>query len=281
MTSIMSLPKGLSATSHFERLPLELRLYILSFTHLGARGDYRPQHHHMYLDIGAMFRRLDPDDDSEQGSKRKRSLDLNLFLVNRQMYSDAFDVVFRESHFVITPAVSKILDTVRQLPRAGLQKIQRLQLRASFVDVELILKSAWNGKQGKGWTGLVEMLQQDCDLARLQIEVDLKVVDKWCQGEDISGLLRRQAAYRYYMFITSTMCRLRGLKGIKFDMIWAKGLAPWMEREVLGEKYHEGVELPRAKPTSDEMTDADVPWWHQNIKSIEDFDFSQNEAVFT
>jgi hypothetical protein len=283
MTSeVMAQPGHLSPASHFEQLPLELRLHILSFTHLGAGGDYRDQHSHMYLDIGPIFRRLDPEDDSQHDSQRNRSLDLNLFLVNRQMYSDAFDVLFRESYFVITPAVVKILDTVRRLPRVGLQKIQRLQLRASFVDVELILENAWNGKQGKGWIKLVEMLQQDCNLARLKIVVDLKVVDKWCQGEDTRSEKRRQAAYQYYMFITSIMCRLRGLKGIKFDMLWAKGLAPWMEREVLGDRYHGKVGLPGPKPTSDEMTVSayGVAHWHQNNKSIKDFDFTQDGAVF-
>lgn len=268
----MPQPKGLSSASPFERLPLELRLRIISWT----RGDDHDQPI-AYIENRPKSRRLDFGHNRFQPNL---SFCLNLLLVNRQMYSDAFDVLYRESKFVFAPAGPKTLLFVDRLPRAGLQRIQHLRLRASVGDVELILYNTWNDWAGKRWIKLAEMLKQNCDLARLQVEVDLKIVSTWCQGEDVRSEERCQAAYQFYLFITSIMCKLRHLKDIKFNLDWARGLAPWMERQVLGTRSFGKVEELGAKSGVYEVTIASyVPHWHRDDESIQGFTFAQDGVV--
>lgn len=283
--------------SPFEKLPLELRLRILSFTDLSARGDYCEDHDVIHIDNGSIFRQQDgpwfrkEDGALTHGSNnreryepkglRSRSLPLSLLYVNRQTYHDAIEILYRGSHFVVAPTSKRAWDLFRRLPPAGLQRIRRITLRASLGDAELIFRDATfiashdlTRHLATLWPKWADFIRENFDVEHLSVFVDLSRAGRWCQNHPPEGTL--SATYEYYRFVTSALCRIGPIRDVAFDLAWVHDLAPWMEREVLGSRFKGEINDPHPDPAGYMMGDDDsgVPYWHDNDERVPGSNFT-------
>jgi len=188
------------------------------------------------------------------------------------VYQDAVYVFYRDMNLLIVPAHPKTLGFMQGLPTKGLVSIRRLSLRASTADSDLILKNTWTRtiNVAKPWSLLVDFLRCNFDLPNLSLLVDLTALGRWCLSGGPKEEECRRTGYQYYRFITSMLCRLKGLKAVEFEVVWAEDLIPWMKREILGDRFRGEI----VDPDSNKRDSSSVPYWHQSDDRVEDSNYN-------
>lgn len=193
-----------------------------------------------------------------------------LFLVNKQIRREALDVFYSNANFdFYNNDLGSTLTFLRDvLPREGLSRLRRLEFTmteaqcegwaggavASGYPAEMLERQVaipyWGGgpppqfDYKNDWRAVMAFLAERADLPRLSITVDMGECS-WAFVEDtvywedspdlpIPDLSMFRFIYDFYVDVTTAMCSLKGLGGVKLKLGVFDQLKPWLEREVLG-----------------------------------------------
>src|SRR3569833_1284121 len=256
----------------FEALPYELRRRILEFTHLGPRTDYarpllRIEHGKLVLNNPVpishpicCFKCTETFADcccptihaSYAPKCTCRVLPMELFLVSKRMYQDAGGVFYSSTTFDFAQDLQETLAFLERLPRRALRLIRCF--RISFPR-DHMLKWFRQGHADQ-FNKLVTFIRDNMDDTRLRLIVNTHTIDDDCQWEEDPD--DNRYVYDTYLDIANTLCLLRGLRDVQFDLGWASELGPWLAREVLGDRSH----YEAGKSQGDWF--ARIPHWHSN-----------------
>jgi hypothetical protein len=145
-----------------------------------------------------------------------------------------------------------------------------LKLEASLMDVQIMVKDCPDTWPAKRWPMVLEFIRDNFDLPNLCVSVDLSMLERWRLDDGVPEKSRRDL-YKYYRFITSRLCILKTVKDVHFELVWAAGLAPWMRREILGERFRSKVRDPDPGSSTDSV--GGVPYWHRNDERVSGSNF--------
>src|SRR3569833_2640833 len=175
-------------------------------------------------------------------------------------------ISFRNSHFAQT------LNTMKHLTPAALRSSRRLRCGVTLSQFDnwvpyAVLEAGpdaireWSeraeravattgsgpsSREANDWRTLVAFVGEHMDLPKLSITVDM-VSCVWDQLEDylmlddFDPMETFRHAYDMYIDIATSMCALKSLGKVEFRLGAFDLLAPWLEREVLGERFSGGV----------------------------------------
>ncbi|PSS10877.1 hypothetical protein M430DRAFT_180225 [Amorphotheca resinae ATCC 22711] len=259
----------------FGRLPRELRLYILGFTHLGRRGYRADGDNHLRIQGSKLACQTDgPLRKSccrqctetlidcccpNRRASYSRDCDCRLFpfelaLVNRQFHQDAMEVLFSQNCFDFFQDPEETISFLSRLPKGALSYIRRVQFQIS--EDEVVHWDEWD--YSRKWDRLITFVKDNLELSRLSIVIILETWDL--------GLFRESEQNRFiydvYCQVTRTSRMIRGVYDIRFELGWFIGLEPLMAKAVMGEKY-----INRHPETHIPLRDRDqsffkVPTWY-------------------
>ncbi len=262
----------------FQALPPELRFRILEFADLGRQVLYERSLLHIekgklilgtpdsvfhpiccYKCVGTFADCCCPTTRASYApSCTCRVLPMELFLVSKQMYQDASSVFYPASCFDFLQNHRETVAFLSRLPRAGLGLIRRLRIAvtaAHFHEWEL------SGHASQFRT-LVEFIRDNMDVTKLELTIDTHAIDDdclWIDGEE-----ENRFVYGVYLDIANTLCLLRGLWWVEFDIGWAPGLVPWLTQEVLGRRrWPRDVRGGRTIPPAPGFGFEGSPSWHK------------------
>lgn len=265
----------------FEALPNELRRRILEFTHFGSTIDYaRPL---LRIERGKLvlnnpipvhrpiccFKCTDTFADcccptihaSYAPNCTCRVLPMELFLVSKGMYRDALEVFYSSVTFDFMQDHQETIAFLDRLPRRALSLIQGFRI---IIPDEHFL--SWQSdNHAEQFRKLVTFIGDHMNATKLRLVVDtLKICDTCLWVDDNE---ENRFVYDVYLDIANTLCSLRGLRGVEFAMGWASELAPWMCREILGDRYTGEVCEPEHRPGDPDWFGW-APKWHSNTTRL-------------
>jgi len=238
----------------FDSLPEELRVRILSFSHLGSLGSYHGGYKLLRIEDNRLAKgNREPVPRpiccsgctetfadcccptayaSYSASCECRLFPLELFLVSKTMYRDTLRTMYSENCFDFVQNPEITVSFLSRLPAGALTFIRRIQFRFSQEQVQ-----RWyiDGLRDH-WNRLVAFVQRNLHLSNLLIVVNLQAVYDICLWHD-SDEDEVRFVYEIYCQITGALCALHGLCDLHFLLGWFTDLEPILERQVMGEAY--------------------------------------------
>ncbi|MCJ1249496.1 Endonuclease III-like protein 1 [Trapelia coarctata] len=277
----------------YESLPEELRVRILSFTHLGSRGSYHDRYKLLRIERNRLVKGnlkyihrptccsrctetfadccCPTTHASYSKSCECRLIRPELFLVGKTVYKDALRVLYSENCFDILQDPQETVLFLSRLPPGALKFIRRIQFRFSERQVR-----GWkrNGLTQQ-WNSLVAFIQQNLNLSNLLIVVNLQAVADICLWNDEDEDAGNRFVYDVYFQLANGLCSLPGLCDLHFVLGWFADLEPVLEKKVMGEAYDsmKGNKTPKV-PSSATCSDClkfssrarcracRIPSWH-------------------
>lgn len=268
----------------FNRLPPELGLRILSFTDLVSQEPYHKFFNRVVINYGRLLNSNtfnakatlccsaceDTGKDcccpslyaSYSSSCRCRIIPFELFLVSKQMYSDASEVFYSQNIFEFKQDVEEMFAFLNGIPRPALKQIR--QVGFSFtVGGPLALRG---GFTTKSWQKLMRFMKAHFNIPRLSFRITINAYDA-CFWKDREDEEENRHVYEMYCDIVRGLRSLDGLEDVGFELDWLTGLAPFLEWEVLGEKAKGRLpENPLSEPLRNLKGRHRIPIWY-NLKS--------------
>ena len=242
-----------SSQTSFNHLPLEIRIHVLSYTHLGAAGTYNP-----------LFEPLRIEDNritytTERAYRRQccnhctdflgfcccswrhaafsstcdcRRLPSELFRVSKQMNEDANLVIFSKNLFEFRQDPSLTLEFLQRLPLTLIRSIHRIKF---VITNDHILR--WSGSLFPllEWQALVAFIKDNFLISKLQLALDTQENKDLCMDSDNDG----EIAYIYtaYRSIIKTLTALNGLQAFCVRLGWFRDYEELAVKEVMGSEY--------------------------------------------
>jgi hypothetical protein len=242
---------------HFNRLPRELRLHILGYTHLGRHNGYLKRDELIRIQDGKLVRGSGLFVHKGNQCCRKcthiaidcccpssfaaysticvcRRIPCALVYVNREMRQDAITVLLQENCFDFEQDPDKTIEFLSQFPAGSLKYIREIQFRFS----ELQVKQWGNQNYSQKWLSLVKFIKAHLNVPTLSITV---VADTFDIGMDphASDESAQRHIYNIYCDITRSLCILGGAGYIKFALGCFGQLESLMSRKVVGKNREE------------------------------------------
>lgn len=203
-----------------------------------------------------------------------RKLPLELFLVSKQMYEDAFQVFYSKNCFALDDnPPENALPFLESRPREALALIRRL--RFVFGEEEL---REWNERgYSEKWESLVRFIKDNFIVPNLSIEIDtregalglllyqdirLLMALQHQQDSDSDEVTFSRILYDTYCSIGRALHLIPDLNDLYFDNGWFIELGPLLAKDIIGEQKYK----PRIREMEDYMPSEawDVPvWWYQ------------------
>jgi len=259
----------------FERLPRELRLQILRYTHLASHGDYDEKYNFIHIQnskrlgctqhyqVSCCERCTSTSADcccptlhaSYCAACKYRILPMELFLVSRQVYYDSVEVFFTDANFEICQGPEETLSFLQRLPKQGLCLLSRL--RFYFTTLHL---HNWNVNEWSiEWKRLVTFMKENLKIDKLSIEMDLTSAYDICLWrDDLPNEELNHFMFDIYRDIALDLKALVGLKDFSIELGWFKNLKPYLEWEVLGER----AQWIMAEQEGSRRRDQAIPIWY-------------------
>ncbi|CAG8983950.1 hypothetical protein HYALB_00008810 [Hymenoscyphus albidus] len=260
-------------TFPFQRLPEELRLLILSYTHLGDHYLYSRDSHLLKIvnnelvnKITTCCRKCTPTRiDCCCSSTRAaysstcecRHIPFALLLVSKQMRADTIRVLHSQNAFEFLQDPIETIHFLQKFPQETLKHIRRIHFHFSETEINNWTKRSYNNKL----TQLIQCIKQNLNTTHLSITVILETFDTGGYAEDDEDL---QLLYDIYRDITRAFRLLNELEDIQFDVGWFIYLEPIMRRAVLGRAVLMGLlKLKWSYPEGDPPGCFRLPVWYR------------------
>ncbi|PSR82527.1 hypothetical protein BD289DRAFT_437182 [Coniella lustricola] len=281
----------------FNHLPKELRLHVLQYTRLGTAysdvnstpekglhivGDklvFRPQHFTRCCGNCSFYYRevccCSTNHASYASDCTCAGLPTALFRVSHEMRYDALNTLLRyNSPLVISnsPECLKsliqaptLVPVLRQLTLVGPAEIPQ-DLTAQGDSTTNSVAKLWKVWKEE-FVKMLSLLAHHPDLSVLNLEFDMRplrnVMHYWLHNARAADEEMFYWIYHIYLKVVEVACTsLRGVGSVKFHLGIFSDLAPWLEREVLGERFVGSVDRPAEKGPAKLLLEA-CPRFHQ------------------
>lgn len=278
---------------HFQKLPAELRVKILQYTHLTPRGKFQSRDNVFSIQEKKWFRNTLSGGRTYLGKPGNccwscvpvrhlncacphqrtsysstcvcRQIPLALFTVNKQMYREASAVFFSNATFAFQRrSPEDAIDFLKGLPRSALHSIRHLRFHSIDVGKESLLEEDYDKK----WLATVAFIKDSLDISKVTIEV--------LQGGDTFAgtrvyhenrhLQNPNAVFEVYSSIIGPLCTITNSKPIAIANNQFMNLDP--QREETMARREENSESTAVSISSVEYSDGHlkVPlWWYQRF----------------
>lgn len=263
-------------TFPFQRLPKELRLQILSYTHLGDHNSYSEDSRLLKIvnntlvkasrRITTCCRRctatlVDCCCASSRAAYSStcecRQIPFALLFVSKQMKADTIQVLLSQNAFKFLQDPKETINFLRNFPQETLKYIRRTQFQFSEGEIMEWEKRGYREKL----TQLVVFIRDNFEVSKLSITVILESWDIGCYAEDDEDL---RFIYDIYRDITRALRQLPALEDVQFDLGWFIYLEPIMRRAVLGRGIPMGLSKPKySHPEGDPPVCFRLPTWYK------------------
>lgn len=230
-----------------------------------------------------------------------RILPMALFLVDRQMYAEAFEVFWPNAFMdFYSDSFSISLAAMRRLPLHSLTHIQFTMSLAQADGWGLGARACgfpegWYrrlGLHGDGdssgverpdhqseWAAVVAFLAEQAELLpRLRITVDFGSCG-WGFADEGEMLALEEVDFGWFRFLydfvidaVTALCRLKTLREVRFELFPFANLESWLEREVMGCRNGYG----EIEPPSRRGYGNHIPSWHDMNKRLEGSNYHPN-----
>ncbi|EPE33218.1 hypothetical protein GLAREA_06230 [Glarea lozoyensis ATCC 20868] len=241
----------------FDRLPRELRLHVLGYTHLGRHNGYLKRDELIRIQDGKLVRGSRSTVHKGNQCCRQcthiaidcccpssfaaysitcvcRRLPSALVYVNREMRQDALTVLLRENCFDCEQDPDKSIEFLSQFPAGRLKYIREIQFRFS----ESGVKHWGNQNYSEQWLSLVKFIKARLNVPALSITVVTDTFDLGMDPHSSDEGVQRHI-YNIYCDITRSLCVLDGIGHIKFELGCFGQLESLMSRKVVGKDREE------------------------------------------
>lgn len=265
----------------FQRLPRELRLKILGYTHLGDHNSYFKAHRLLQI---TKNRLVGGQCFSYHGSKtccRKctvtlvdcccapvraayssdcecRHIPFALSRVSKEMRADVMEVLLSQNSFDFIQDPDEIIGFLRNFPQGTLKHSRRIKLQ--FFETDLY---DWDRlRYREKLTRLVVFIRDNFELRRLSITVTIDSFDCGAYEPEYEDT---RYIYDIYRDMTRAFRLLHTLEDVQFDLGWFKDLEPVMKQAILGQQ--QPMCLPKPKPAVPSRRESGewfrLPTWYQ------------------
>ncbi len=276
----------------WEKLPRELRLQILNYTHLGAFGNHLPK----FSPIRILDNKLHGDyfiakcckrctftfadcccptiHASYSASCQCRLLPLELFTVSKQMYTDASEILYSKNSFAFRGDPLGPITFFESLPTGAVGLIRYVEFA---FDEDDILEWEERGLPEK-WSKFVEYIKSNMNVPQLSLTIDLTdaiEIIRLNEDEDNAGTeeedLWAKFVYDIYWEVACTLSTLEGLADVWFELAYWMGLKPLLEQKVMGKRWGEMAVLRDRRKDHEQKKDGyfkplwTIPRWHHRF----------------
>ncbi|CAG9983911.1 unnamed protein product [Clonostachys byssicola] len=239
----------------FFRLPREIRRHILALTNLDPRNVNGEHRHGFTIKVGkwdasndcysivpkricchhCSFTKRDCSCPSDYASYSPgcqcRVLPLNLFLVSRQMYAEAAEVLYSANIFTFVGPFEETLRCLQALQPTTLSSFRRIRF---LFDVD---QSCRYYKHEKAWACLLSFIAEKFDLSKLLVIVDTSRDTLQCMHNDYEEWAMYDLYQTYTLVAKLVKSMLTGMHGFHVFLGAFFDLEPVLERYVMGPDY--------------------------------------------
>lgn len=269
-------------TFPFQLLPKEIRLHILTYTHLGSHNTYPEVDRLLRIERNKLVKGNSISIQSRKNCCQKctetlvdcccvpiraaysltcecRKIPFEILLVSKQMRTDVMEVLMSQNCFDFLQDPEMTVEFLGNLPQGLLRFSRRLQLRFAEGEVQ-----NWN-QLGyfKKLTRLVLFMRNHFVLERLSLTV---VVESWDLGCEAETDEDTRYIYDVYCDIAQALGPLHGLEDLTFELGWFSGLEPLIKEAILGE--HHPKCLSKEERIISDRTWPAVPLWYREVDFI-------------
>lgn len=127
----------------------------------------------------------------------------------------------------------------------------------------------WADSYRSDFRAVLALLAGHTGLPRLELELDLTATYRYAKKSEYNTDWRaKEELYRWtydlYLDIAEAVCALAdSLRIVRFRLGTFTDLEPWLEREVLGERFSESAERSVGEPATARQEDSRIPEYHQ------------------
>ena len=272
----------------FNKLPKELRLCVLNFTHLTPEGSYASRFQNVGIKdnklcmspSGTFHRRKccykcnDTRDNcccptthaSVSASCRCRLIPFELFLVSKLMKQEAEKMFYSSNCFVFQQDHSRTLEFLSRMRPEILRSIRHV--RFMFADKHI---NFWTTETREEWRVLIEFVKQNFDVGKLCLFIN--TLANWCLCHRLRYKEDIRYVYDAYCEIVQQLLILQGLGDMYLELPWFRGLDVILERRIMGERYDSrslSKHVQRMKASWYEMVERvpenwDLPSWVTHV----------------
>ncbi|VUC38050.1 unnamed protein product [Clonostachys rosea] len=245
-------------SSHFPffRLPQEIRRHILALTDLDPSNVNGEHRHSFTIKVGkwdpsndcysvvpkricchhCSFTKRDCSCTSDYASYSPgcqcRVLPLNLFLVSRQMYAEAADVLYTANIFTFVGPFEETLRCLQALQSTTLSSFRRIRF---LFDAD---QSFRYYRHEEAWACLLSFIAEKFDLSSLLVTIDTSRDTLQCMQSDYEEWILHDLYKAYISAVTLAKSMLPGLHGFHVFLGAFFDLEPVLERFVMGPGYN-------------------------------------------
>ncbi len=221
------------------KLPKELQILILEYTDpLNRDFDIEVYNHKFYPNPPLPRRKYHVDDglpcdhhDQTISCVNRPDNTLpSIFLVSKDIRTDALSILFATHRIILTDGHCEILAWLRAQPVDLLSRIRMLDL---LFDENDVYKANDTPTSSFAWKDLVNFIATHLNLHRLFLSIDLS----WHQGRNISTEAEADNAVRSYRTIAVPLYQLRGLHRFHVFLPSHFDMEAIVEQVVMGLKY--------------------------------------------
>lgn len=268
-------------TFPFQRLPKELRLQILRYTHLGYHNSYSNVDRLLRIEGNRLVKGNSLSLHLKQTCCRKctetlvdcccvptragyslncecRQIPFELSRVCKEMRTDVIEVLLSQNCFDFLQDPEETISFLSNFPQGTLKFCRRIQLRFSESEIEDWDQLYYREKL----TGLVIFIRDNFDLERLSITVVIESHDLGCFVEETEDA---RFIYNVYCDIVQAMTLLHVLEDIQFKLGWFIDLEPLMEQAILGEQHPKYSSKQQAAPLGSGGPRFIIPTWYREV----------------
>ncbi|KAH8593920.1 hypothetical protein B0O99DRAFT_626434 [Bisporella sp. PMI_857] len=237
----------------FQRLPKELRLQILKYTHLGYHNSYSEDDRFLQIERNKLVQSSSLFLHQRKTCCRKctetlidcccvpiraaysmncecRQIPFELSLVNKEMRADVIEVLLSQNCFDFLQDPEETISFLSNFPQKTWKYFRRIQFRFSEQEVENWDQLGYYEKL----TSLVIFIKNNFNLERLSITIVVESYDLGCfvdEDEDTRFI------YNVYCDITQALSLLHELEDIHFKLGWFIDLEPLMKQAILTQQH--------------------------------------------
>ncbi|KAH6678137.1 hypothetical protein B0J14DRAFT_316038 [Halenospora varia] len=268
----------------FNHLPPELRLRILSFTDLVSQDVCHKNFNRLVIRNGKLLKSNAINANAmlccsvctntgidcccpslyaaSSASCRCRIIPFELFLVSKQMYNHATEVLYSQNIFEFKQDAEETFAFLNDIPRTSLKQIRQVEF-SFLVGPPVTMKACFTAKS---WRRLMRFIKIHFNIPRLSFRITIDAYDT-CLWNDEENEEENRYVYDMYCDIVRGLRILDGLEDVRFELDWLTDLAPFLEWEVLGERAKERLpEDPQSRPFRNFERHNRIPIWY-NLKS--------------
>jgi hypothetical protein len=244
-----------SSRISFSSLPLEIRLRILEFTHLGKEGSFSRSYTKLVIEKRTLVQREGPPNKilrkmccnacnftkkdcccplryaAYSPSCRCRVLPLELLLVSRQMDMDASKVLYATNTFIFRDSFSSTCSFLESLRLSTLKLFRRITFA-----FEPNQTGNWSSHE-EAWTSLIQFIRNNFSLSTLVVTIDASCDEEtamWADENDATMNAMRDT----YIGATRVIKNLLfGLRGYHLEVAVHNELALTLEEDVMGPEW--------------------------------------------